>query len=924
MSGGSSGAEPGALRGRYDECERIRDLLKAAREGRSGVAVVRGEPGIGKSALLDYAVRLAADITVIRVGGVESEMELPFAALHQFCRPMLPHLDDLPVPQRAAVATAFGMSGGAPPDRFFVGLAVLNLLSEQCAQGPVLCVIDDTQWMDTTSFQTLAFVARRLQAEPVLVLFATRDDDALPGLPNWTLNGLGKDDAHALLESVVWWPMDDEVRERIVEEAHGNPLALLELPMGFSPTQLAGGFALSDARTGSVANRIESSFLRRIQNLPAATQQLMLLAAAEPVGDPQRLWKASALLGLPPSASDSATSAGLLEIGSRVVFRHPLVRSAVYGAASLTDRQKVHDVLAQISDPELDADRRAWHRAQATAEADEAVALELEQSAGRAQARGGWAAAAAFLERSTHLTADPVQRANRARDAADASVLAGAFNQATSLVLLAESGPQDELGRVRDDVLRAKLAFATNHGNEAAALLLAAARRLAQIDLGFARPVFVEAFAAARFAGRSAPQGIFEVAAAAREIGVTTAGEIGTTNLLLEALTELFTKGYVAAAPHVRKALAEFATADISVGEQLSSMWLATVLTADFWDDHAATVINARYLSLARESGALVDLPLALDSRAFLHLFAGQLDAASALVDETRIVCEATGTNLAPYGALCLAAWRGQAEVVTRLVEASLGEITTRGEGAGITVLHYTRALLWNGLGRFDLALEAGIEAMLNAPELAGANWAVVELIEAAARGGEMDLARAEVDRLAGYTSVSATGWARGLEARCKALVSDGPVAEKYYQDAIEHLQRATVRAELARAHLLYGEWLRGENRRQDARAQLRTADAMLTDAGIVGYAERARRSLVAVGERVRPRVAADTDHQMTPQEEQIARLAVEGLTNTEIGARLFISPRTVEWHLRKVFTKLGVTSRRELRQAVPAHSTHG
>lgn len=924
MSGAFPAPEPRALRGRKYEGERIRELLKAARGGRSGVVVVRGEPGIGKSAILDHAAALAADLTVIRVGGVESEMELPYAALHQFCAPMLTYLDNLPVPQRAALATAFGLESGPAPDRFFVGLAVLNLLSEQCAQGPVLCIVDDTQWMDTTSFETLAFIARRLHAEPVLVLFATRDMDALPGLPDWVLGGLGNADAHALLRSVVWWPMDDEVRDRFVEEAHGNPLALLELPKSLSPAELAGGFALSDARSVSIASRIESSFLRRIQNLPESSQQLMLLAAAEPVGDPQRLWQASEILGLPPTASDDASAAGLLEIGARVVFRHPLVRSAVYGAASPADRQNVHNVLAQISDPELDADRRAWHRAQATVDPDEAVALELEQSASRAQARGGWAAAAAFLARSTRLTEDPVRRANRARDAADASLLAGAFEQATSLVLLAESGPRDEVGRVRDDVLRAKLAFATDHGNEAAALLLAAARRLAQLDLGFARLVFVEAFAAARFAGRSAPQGIFDVAAAARDIELTSADEQDCNGLLLNALTELFTSGYSAAAPHARRALAEFATADFSGAEGLSSMWLATVLTADFWDDHGAVVIDARYLALARASGALGDLPLALDSRAFLHLFAGELDAASALVDESRIVCEATGTHLAPYGALCLAAWRGQADVVTRLVDASLGEIAARGEGAGVTVLHYTRALLWNGLGQFDRALEAATEAMENAPELAGANWAIVELIEAAALGGEMEMAQDRVDHLTALTSVSGTDWALGVQARCAALVSEGPTAEASYVEAIEHLGRATVRAELARAHLLYGEWLRDRDRRHDAREQLRTADTMFTDAGIVGFAERARRGLQAVGERVRLHDTTETVHEMTAQEEQIARLAVEGLTNPEIGARLFLSPRTVEWHLRKVFAKLGITSRRALRDALPVRSTLG
>jgi DNA-binding CsgD family transcriptional regulator len=911
------------LRGRADECGLVRDLLAGARDGKSGVLIVRGDPGIGKSALLDFSVSLGIDFTVLRVSGVESEMELPYAALHQFCRPMLPHLQKLPGPQRAALATAFGLESGVAPERFFVGLAALHLLAEHCSKGPILCLVDDTQWMDATSLETLAFIARRLYAEPVAMIFATRDSEALPGLNDCELKGLGRGDSYALLESAVWWPMDDEVRGRLVDEAHGNPLALLELPKGMSPAELAGGFALADARIGTVTTRIEKSFLRRVRGLPGTSQELMLLAAAEPVGDPQRLRKAAECLGLPSSASDVASASGLLEIGRRVVFRHPLVRSAVYNGASDADRRKVHLALAEISDPVLDGDRRAWHRAQAVVDLDEEVAHDLVQSASRAQARGGWAAAAAFLERAVDLTADPSQRANRARDAADASLLAGAFEQAEALTLIAEASPTDDIGKVRDDVLRAKLAFATNHGDEAAPLLLAAARGISAFDLNVARSVFLEAFAAARIGGRSAVPVLLDVAIAAREVGISPAKEKTATSLLIDTLTEMFTNGYEAAAPLARQTIAEFASADISTSESMGAMWLAAVLAQDFWDDRAE-VINDRFLTLARASGALRDLPLALDARAFLHLLAGEVDAASVLVDEKRVVCEATGISLAPYAALCLAAWRGQADALTRLVEESLPNLVSRGAGGGVTVLRYTEALLWNGLGQHERAVEAGNDGMVNAGEFGVANWVVVELIEGAVRCGDLAQARFELERLTALTSISRTTWARGMEARCAALLSDGAEAERLYREAIELLGNTICRAELARAFLLYGEWLRDANRREEARKQLRIAHTMFSEAGIVGFAERARRALNAVGERVRIRDAVESEYQLSAQEEQIARLAVEGMTNSEIGQRIFLSPRTVEWHMSKVFAKLGITSRRELREALPPRSAIG
>ena len=904
------------LRGRRRECEVLAGLLEGVRGGRSGVLVVRGEAGVGKTALLDYAVEWALDLKVLRAVGVESEMALAFAALHQVCGPMLDRLEGLPGPQRAALGTAFGLQAGPAPDRFLVGLAVLSLLSEAAQERPLLCVIDDAQWLDRESAQALAFAARRLLAESVLVVFAAREPSVdFGGLPELVVEGLRDADARELLGSVVRWPLDERVRDQIVAETRGNPLALLELPRGLSPAELAGGFGLPDVLP--LSGRIEESFLRRVESLPEKTRLLLVVAAADPVGDPALVWRAARKLELSIEVAGYAEAAGLLKIAGRVVFRHPLVRSAVYRAASLSDRQKVHAALAEVTDPQVDPDRRAWHWAQATSGPDEDVAAELEQCAGRAQARGGLAAAAAFLARAVALTPDPAQRADRALAAAQAKHLAGAPDVALGLLAVAQAGPLDELGWARVDVLRAQIAYSQNRGSDARPLLLRAAKRLERLDLDLARETYLEALWAARFAGRLAPGGgVREVAQAALAAPMPSRPP-RASDLLLEGLATQFTEGYAAGVPMLQQAVSAFRSTNISSEEELRWMWLAGLAAVVVWDDESWDVLAARHVQLVREAGALSVLPIALTIRIAAYTLAGELPAAAQLIEEVRTLTEATGSYLPPYGPVIFAAWQGREAEALGLIEVTLREVTSRGEGQGVAAAQWARAVLYNGLGRYGEALAAAGLASEHPEGLAFSNTALVELIEAATRTGQAEHAADALKQLSERTTASGSDWALGDEARSRALLSEDEPAERLYREAIERLGRTRVRAELARAQLLYGEWLRRHNRRGDAREQLRAAHQMLTAMGIEGFAERARRELLATGETVRRR-AVETADELTAQEAQIARLAGDGRTNLEIGAELFLSARTVEWHLHKVFTKLGISSRRQLRGARP------
>ena len=905
------------LQDRRVESEALDRLIQRARTGTSGVVVVRGEAGVGKTALLDDVLARAAGCRVVRAAGVESEMELAFAGLHQLCAPFLNRLDRLPAPQHAALGTAFGLRPGEPPDRFLVGLAVLSLLADVADEQPLVCILDDAQWIDRASAQVLGFVARRLAAEAVVLVFVTRDpseDGDLMRLPHLPVGPLRDDDARAVLASALPGKIDEAVRDRIIAEAGGNPLALLELPRGWNPGSLAGGFGMPDG--GSVSARIEESFRRRFEHLSEQTRLLMLIAAAEPAGDPVLVWAAAESLGIPVDAAPPAKDAGLLDVGMQVRFRHPLVRSVVYRESSARDRRRVHGAIAKATDPELDPDRRAWHRAAATAGLDETVAAELERSAGRAQARGGQAAAAAFLQRAVELTDDPARRAQRAVAAAQATLAAGAFEIAGGLLTAAEAGPLDELGRARVERVRAEIAFAQRRGGDAPLLLLMAARKLESLDIQLARDTYLEAWAAALFAGRLAPVGGSLVDVSRAVAAAPRVDPVLPRDLLLDGLAQVFTDGRVAAVPTLRRAVAAFVSAEVSPEELLRWGWLATRAANLLWEHDLGLEIGMRVVRLARERGALEALAVADNACGQAAAFGGDFATATHLIAEVEAVKEATGTRIAPHAAMVLSGLRGREPDASALLDGILAEAPSAGQGTAVQYAMWATSVLMNGLGRYEEAVTAALKASEDVPQLHIAMWALGELIEAATRTQNAELAARGLRRLRDQIEGSETDWALGLHARSLALLSKGDGAEAAYREAITRLERTRLHPELARAHLLYGEWLRREGRRVDAREQLRTAHDMLGTIGMEAFGERARRELLATGERVRKRTVESSDD-LTPQEEQIARLARDGRSNTEIAAQLFLSPRTVEWHLRKVFSKLGVASRRELRGAL-------
>jgi DNA-binding CsgD family transcriptional regulator len=909
----SPGRVTSGLLGRRRECAALDKVLDEARSRRSATLVVSGAAGSGKSALLDYVQASAVNFHVVRCCGVESEMELAYAGLHQLCSPLLGRIDRLPDPQRHALQAALGLAEAPVQDRFLVCLAALSLLAMNADEQPLLCLVDDAQWLDQASLQTVAFVGRRLTAEPIAVVFALREEAGVPelsGLPALALAGLEKTDAHQLLALATHASLDEHVRDRIVAEAHGNPLALLELPRGLSPDQLAGGFAIPAA--GSLTRRIEHSFLRRAELLPRDTQLLLLTAAAEPVGDMSLLWRAAQQLGISPESAAPAEAAELIDFGARIRFRHPLVRSAIYHAAKLSDRRSVHRALAQATDPSIDPDRRAWHRATAAIGPDEDVARELERSAARAQARAGLAAAAAFHERAADLTLDSDERRARCLTAAQAKLQAGAPDSARALLRTARSGPLSGLQQARADLLDAQIAFAVNRGNQAPPLLLKAARQLERLDPALARDTYLEALSAAMFAGRLATGATaFEVAHAACK-APPASQPMRPADLLLNGLAIRFTDGYAAAKAPLQRAVRAFTAADLSPEEEIRWLWLACVCAAELWDDEGWYTLSSRYVARVREAGALSELPLALSSRSVVLVFAGELTDVAALVDEVQAVSEVTGSNLVPYGALLLAAWRGDEADVEQLAEVSMREALHRGEGIGVGVVQSALAVMYNSVGRHADALTAGAAASAFPDDLVSTYWGLSELIEAAARSGNHDRALTALQSLSAAARVSGSDWALGIDARCRALVTTGSGAEDLYREATERLAGTRIRSELARAHLLYGEWLRREQRRFDARSQLRTAHDMFVAMGIDALADRAGRELRATGESVRRR-AGDASADLTAHESQIARLAREGQSNLDIGARLYLSPRTVEWHLGNVFAKLGISSRREL-----------
>ena len=912
------------LQGRSSERALLDGLLEDVRRGHSAVLVIRGEAGVGKSSLLRYVVEQASGCRLAQIAGVESEMELAYAGLHQLCAPMLDRLDGLAQPQQVALRVALGLVAGDPPDRFLVALATLGLMSAVAEERPLLCIVDDLQWLDDASARVLGFVARRVLAEPVALVFAVREpigEHHLVGLQELPLGGLENADARALLETVIPGRLDERVRDRIVAESRGNPLALLELPRGMSAAELAGGFAIAPA--AGLSRSIEDGFRRRLDALPADTRRLLQLAAADPVGDPLLLWQAAEQLGIQPEAATPAVDADMIEIGARVRFRHPLVRSAAYRSAAPADRYALHAALAAATDAEIDPDRRAWHRAQAAAAPDEGVAEQLERSAARAQARGGIAAAAAFLESAATLTPNPSVRVRRLLAAARAKRDAGALEAALQLLSAAEAGPMSALQAAEGEHLRGVVAFDQGRVGDAARLLVGAARRLEPLDSRLARETHLEALGAAIWAADlNSPGVLLEVAEAARA-APPAPNPPDAADVVLDALAVRMAEGYAAAAPALAQALETVLALKTPTGDPSRWLWLtglrATGLIAlELWDAESWHELASRQVRVAREAGALVQLQFALNFLARSQLAAGELSDVAVLVEEERVIAQASGNAAVGYAEVMLAAWRGHESLASELIERAVAAASARGLGRMVDVASYAKAVLYNGIGRYEAARDAARGAFEHCDHVGYGLFVVAELAEAASRTGEEALVSSALEWLSERTHVTSSDWLLGIEARVRALLGEADDAERDYRESIECLGRTRLRLELARGHLLYGEWLRREKRRFDAREQLRIAFELFGTIGADGFAERARHELLATGETVRKR-RDDTRDELTPQEEHIARLALAGRTNPEIGAELFISSRTVEWHLKKVFMKLGISSRKGLPDALPA-----
>jgi DNA-binding CsgD family transcriptional regulator len=891
------------LRARDHETRTLAACIEDARGGRGQALVVRGEAGVGKTALLEWAHSAADGFRVLRASGTEFEMELPFAGLHALCQPLLGARGRLPDPQRETLETAFGLRADGAHDPLLAGMAVLTLLSDAAAEAPLLCLIDDTQWVDQASAQAVAFAARRLANERILMLLGTRQPapaGVLAALPALTVDPLPHEVARALLLAKVDGPLDERVLDRILAEARGNPLVIEELAT--SAGELAGGFAVPAGPSSAAA---EALFRRRLEALPEHTRTLMLVGAAEPLGDPVLLWRAAERLGLDALAAAPAEAAGLLELGARVRFRHPLVRSAIYRPAAPGDRRRVHAALADATDARAEPDRRAWHRAQAASGPDEALAADLVLSARRARDRGGVAAAAAFVARAVELTPEPSARLDRLLLAAELQLDAGRPEAALDLLRTADPEAGGPPAAARADGLRGRIAFSLQRGADAPPLLRRAAQRLEPLDPRAARDLHLDALFAAVHVGAfgTAPEEAASLALGA----VPPSGPPTVADLLLDGIALVLAGRREAGTVALKAALA-------GPDDELLAAFppVIALVCLELWDLDTYVDVLGRDVAALDAEGALTALPQALGPLGGGLLPLGRLRAAEELLDRAEALAGALGTA-PPYPRIHLAALRGDVATGQALIDAVIADAGARGEGQFIDYARFAEALLHNGAGDYARALHAAQEGAARRP-FAFAGLALRELVEAGVRGGERAAAQAALPALIERTQASGTLWARGIEASCRALLADGAEAETLHRSAIEHLARGGLDAELGRAELLHGEWLRREGRRREARARLTSAYERLSTIGAAGFAERARRELSATGARARRRTV-DTADELTPQELHIARLVATGATSKEVAAELFVSPRTVDAHLRSIFRKLGITSRRELRR---------
>jgi DNA-binding CsgD family transcriptional regulator len=904
--------------GRTRERALLDDALNRVRRGDGAALVLRGEAGIGKTELMRLCAHQATGCRVTRFRGIVSEMEMPFAGLHQLCKPMVGHLDALPTPQRRALRVAFGLEAGDPPGLFVVGLAVLALLGKVASERPLVCLVDDAQWLDGPSRQVLSFVGRRLLSEPVLLLLAVReagDEQVFGTLPSLTVEGLRDRDARALLTTVALGPLDEQVRDRIVAETCGNPSRLLELTREVSQGGLAGGFDTpSIDRSGEGG---EGQYTRQIRALPGPTQRLLLLAAADPTGDAGLLWRAARISNVPRVAAAAAEDDSLIEIALRVRFADPAIRSAAYAAATPSDRRAAHLALAEATDSRLEPAWRIWHLAAAATGPDEVVASELERTAPAVQAHSGLAASAGFLERSVRLTAEPERRPGRALAAAHAHLRAGARDAALGLLADVRSMEIDEVQRGRLEQLRGRIEYAFNPGPDTPALLLDAARALEPVDVQSARETYLDACMASIAAGSHAgPGGLLPEVARAAQSAAPASDAGRPCDLLLDGFATVATEGRAAGAASLRRALDAFLGDEVPDNDFVQSGRLAASAACMLWDCESWEILSTKQLRLARASGALASLSAALNSLGIYAAWCGDLGTAASLAAEYDAVSEATGIGWYSACGLLHAAYQGRPDALT-IVSATAADCVDRGLGQGAQFAMWIKAIIGNGLGRHEDALVAAQLAAydMDLPNVTG--WALCELIEAAVRCWQPDLARDATEQLAKHT-LPDSDWAAGIQARSTALVSEGVQAEGCYAEAVRRLAHTPFRTELARAHLLFGEWLRREDRLLDARHHLAIAEDMFVTIGAEAFAERTRSELLAAGAKGRAR-DLPTRGELTPQEERIAYLARDGHSNPEIAALLFLSGRTVEWHMRKVFVKLGVKSRNDLKEALPS-----
>ena len=882
----------------------MEELLATVRGGGSSSLLVRGEPGIGKSALLERLIVMASGFQVVRAVGVQGEVDLPYAGLHQLSKSMLDDISILPPPQADALRVALGLTSGEANNPFLVGLAVLTLMSEVARTQPLLCVVDDAQWLDLPTTQSLAFVARRLGADSVGLVIASRTSvQHFDGLLELEVNGLAPTDARALLDSVIMGRLDDGVRERFLAETRGNPLALMELPHTLSPADAAAGIIQQHGDV--LSDRIEASFQQRLEPLPEETRQLLLLAAAEPLGDHLLLLRAASHLNLRIESAEAAEEAGLIEIRERVAFRHPLVRSAVYRSATRSERRRVHAALAEATDATLEPDRRAWHRAQATSTPDEEIAAELERTAARAKARGGLTAAGAFLERAAMLTPEIHTRADRALAAAELLLEAGAFESVENLLRVIETQQMHDLQAARVERLHAIVTLEQSEDEqertEAVLRLLTAAKRLMQLDAALGLASRQQALEHGFWLG---PDAVSAVAEAIED--APAPDQSSPRELMVHGRARLYSDGYPAGTDLLRSAMIAFRDSEHLEESDLPFVWDTAGIALSLWDFDSLATVCRRTVQLARDVGAFLTLPKALASWASCKVVAGDFSAAATLFAEADAIGDATQRGYDYHRGLFDAFAYEYEEALARLDE---GE--ARDPRSAWTVAH-ARAVVHNAAGQYELALEHAQRSSDSHP-LGVRGTALIEIIEAATRCGEHERAKTALEPLLDRTQRGGTDWAHGLQARCVALVSDDAAAEPLYQEAIECLARARTRPDLARAHLVYGEWLRRSGRRIDAREQLRIAHDLFGEIGMPVFSERARRELAATGATARKRTD-DRRADLTAQESLIARLAADGYTNPEIGAQLFLSPRTVQYHLRKVYPKLGISSRRQLR----------